>query len=593
MAEPQSEPAWRRCLAPVVAHLPRRAESGLRKARVAAHAARTAARRFDQTQAVTPEMPHPRLGLVERFDYRHIAGWVTDDAAELPARVTLHVNGLQVAATWAGEPSTHNVYAQARTFHFVLRDLWQYCCRADRVTVRLDGVPLPISRKGMFKSPPSRGAHSLDDLRAKLDDGFVFNQRGRLQLSKQLDTAWQAAVLSLYHRVSAVVAREFGHDPFLIYGSLLGYVREGGFIGHDVDFDAAYLSAHTDPALAAAELRDIALCLVDAGFEVECKVTALHIRDVSDPSLRIDLFHLLFDEHDTLQAPFGVVSSTPFPRSQWDGLVDGELGGHVVTVPASARALAAHIYGPAWQVPVAGFNWDRERRASYEPAHTLPEYREEVYWANFYARHELADGSSFFDAVSARDDVPSTVLDIGCGDGRDSFAFARRGSRVHGIDRSQVGIRHASQSATAAGLGDLLSFGAVDVADASHVRETIASLRSASGDGPVLFYARFFLHSIPEDVQETVLQALADSAIEGDMLAVEFRTEADAETKKVYGGHYRRYQDGAAFGRDLRERFGFADVRLEIESAGLAPYKDEDPIVYRVLALRAGAPSGA
>lgn len=102
----------------------------------------------------------------------------------------------------------------------------------------------------------------------------MFNQHGRLQLSKKLDTAWQAAVLDLYDGVSAVVRGDFGFDAFLAYGSLLGWVREGGFIGHDVDFDAAYLSEHTDPALAAAELRDIALRLIDAGFDVDCRHTA-------------------------------------------------------------------------------------------------------------------------------------------------------------------------------------------------------------------------------------------------------------------------------------------------------------------------------
>ena len=37
-------------------------------------------------------------------------------------------------------------------------------------------------------------------------------------------------------------ARELGYDVWFVYGSLLGAVREGGYIGHDIDFDAAYVS---------------------------------------------------------------------------------------------------------------------------------------------------------------------------------------------------------------------------------------------------------------------------------------------------------------------------------------------------------------
>ena len=77
---------------------------------------------------------------------------------------------------------------------------------------------------------------------------------------------------------------------------------------------------------------------------------------------------------------------------------------------------------------------------------------------------------------------------------------------------------------------------------------------------PVLFYMRFFLHSIPEDVQETLIGVISSCARPGDMLAAEFRTTEDASAKKVFGRHYRRFQDGPAFGGALRERHGFDPV---------------------------------
>jgi hypothetical protein len=81
------------------------------------------------------------------------------------------------------------------------------------------------------------------------------------------------------------------------------------------------------------------------------------------------------------------------------------------------------------------------------------------------------------------------------------------------------------------------------------------------------------------------MNAISDVSREGDFFAAEFRTEEDAETPKVYGGHYRRYQNGKAFGAALRETYGFA-VLHEEEGRGLSPFKGEDPVLYRVIAQR-------
>lgn len=47
---------------------------------------------------------------------------------------------------------------------------------------------------------------------------------------------------------------------------------------------------------------------------------------------------------------------------------------------------------------------------------------------------------------------PGTVLDLGCGQGRDALMFARAGHRVVGIDISAVGINQMREVARAEGL---------------------------------------------------------------------------------------------------------------------------------------------
>lgn len=48
--------------------------------------------------------------------------------------------------------------------------------------------------------------------------------------------------------------------------------------------------------------------------------------------------------------------------------------------------------------------------------------------------------------------LPGTLVDLGCGEGRDSIYFARRGYRVVGVDISSVGIRKAERRASRLGV---------------------------------------------------------------------------------------------------------------------------------------------
>jgi SAM-dependent methyltransferase len=211
--------------------------------------------------------------------------------------------------------------------------------------------------------------------------------------------------------------------------------------------------------------------------------------------------------------------------------------------------------------------------------------REEIYWANFYAHTHYDQGSTFFDFVNGRPDTPRTVVDIGCGDGRDSFAFGAAGRSVLGVDRSHVAVVHATKQAADMGLADRVRFRSVDVSDRAALSATLQEVVGSSPEAPVLFYLRFFLHSIPEDVQAGLLEVISDCARPGDMFAAEFRTDRDRARSKVHQKHYRRYQNGSAFVESLRKRYRF-EILHEQESAGLSPYGSEDPVLYRVVARR-------
>lgn len=210
---------------------------------------------------------------------------------------------------------------------------------------------------------------------------------------------------------------------------------------------------------------------------------------------------------------------------------------------------------------------------------------EAAYWAKFYEKHDFNEGSSFFEFINNLPDFPDMVIDIGCGQGRDSFAFALAGKQVYGLDRSDVGIRNASDKASSASL-DSLSFDTCDVSNIDELSARIAVARERVNGGEVCFYMRFFLHSIPEDTQDALLQTLASQAKPGDVFAAEFRTDKDEDHNRVFGDtHYRRYQNADDFSKRLQTEYGW-DIAFETESRGLSPYKDEDPTLYRVVATR-------
>ncbi|MGQ0463765.1 MAG: methyltransferase domain-containing protein [Sporichthyaceae bacterium] len=524
-------------------------------------------------------------GVVETFTKDAISGWVELPAGGKPVRITLHLEDLQVAGTWANDPIGRTGNAEIRGFRFVIKDIWNYAAVGERLTVRADGVPLPIAGVGAHVKATAAGRGTIGTLKRKLNSGHVFSRKGRLQLSKSLDEAWQTEVLDFYGKLRTTVKDALGLDLFVMYGSLLGAVREGGFIGHDDDFDvAAIVDASTGPE-AIEQLKKLAFALIDAGYDVEGRRTAVHVHHRDNPKLRIDIFHLYFDAAGVLQFAFGVAGNKDVTKESWQGLAEQTFGPSSVLVPVNGEAMCETVYGDGWRVPNPGFNWDTDRSKRARDAIVPLDDVEEIYWANFYAKVEYTSGSTFQEWVNGREGMTEHVVDIGCGDGRDSYAFGQAGRHVTGLDRSHIGVRHADKKAHDMGMYPRVQFQACDVGEADPLRGVLAGATERAGAAPITFYARFFLHSIPEDVQETLMTTVASVARSGDKFAAEFRTTADAELAKVHTKHYRRFQDGWAFGTALRERYGF-DVEFEVEDTGFSPYKDEDPVLYRVVATK-------
>ena len=237
-------------------------------------------------------------------------------------------------------------------------------------------------------------------------------------------------------RAIADLRDDVGIDAHVSYGCLLGAVRDGRMIGHDSDADLAYLSRHTHPA-------DI----VRESFRMERELRALGWKVVRMSGADLKLFLPLPDGRVVHVDVFGAfhVEGTFYQLGGRSGQLaargaDPRLDGD----PRGRRAGRAGRPGarcsssstaPSWRVPDPAFsNVDplaglrRHRRLDARRAHRRD--RLERALPQPTRPRSRGSGSAFAEWVANRMPGDATVVDLGCGTGRDSGWFARQGHRV-------------------------------------------------------------------------------------------------------------------------------------------------------------------
>ncbi|WP_298921276.1 class I SAM-dependent methyltransferase [uncultured Roseobacter sp.] len=214
-----------------------------------------------------------------------------------------------------------------------------------------------------------------------------------------------------------------------------------------------------------------------------------------------------------------------------------------------------------------------------EPVHGAPPDDRHAFWNQFYASSagswQLSLPSQFAAFVANEIDRQAHVVDIGCGNARDSFFFARHGFKVTGLDASEAAVALARKHAEIQGGGDV-EFFRTNLQD-DQVQRVLSNRRAKA----VCVYARFFLHAITEDEEDALIDALHNGCEPGDIVAFEYRTLADQETRKVAAPHFRRYLTSEELDKKMEQRHFLK--RYGIEGVGFAKYKSEDAVVARTI----------
>jgi len=218
--------------------------------------------------------------------------------------------------------------------------------------------------------------------------------------------------------------------------------------------------------------------------------------------------------------------------------------------------------------------------ANLEPRAVEDYDRDKDYWNDYYKSIEgkKVFPSDFAISVEKELSCNSHIMELGCGNGRDSLYFLEKGHSVVAIDGSNVAI-------------DILNDMTRDNKDALFVCDNFVKCRTLYQMKYDCIYSRFTLHAITEEQEDELLNNIKDALSEGGILCIEARTIHDdlfGKGKEIehnaffYNDHYRRFVDVEEFKNKLI-RIGFTIKHLE-ESNGFSKTEQSDPILMRCVA---------
>ena len=202
------------------------------------------------------------------------------------------------------------------------------------------------------------------------------------------------------------------------------------------------------------------------------------------------------------------------------------------------------------------------------------------HWDEYYKKDNIPDyPSPFAEYVANKLSNQQTILEVGCGNGRDAKFLASQGHLVTGLDRSGEAIELCKKLYSVESLE--FFFG------------TITDIAKINKKKYSLIYSRFVIHAMSLNEEIKTLNMSHKLLNKYGQFFVECRSINDPLSRKGdilsnterIEGHYRRFIILEEFKQRLVQ-VGFKIIKT-IESNGLAKFGKDDPVVIRIHAIKA------
>ena len=203
-----------------------------------------------------------------------------------------------------------------------------------------------------------------------------------------------------------------------------------------------------------------------------------------------------------------------------------------------------------------------------------------IYWNKYYNSKNNNNKPSNFALFVNKNYIKKNtfLIDVGAGDGRDSFYFRKKAKHVYSIDQSNIAIKKNKLKARRLGFKDV-----------TFKNLSSNHLKKIANKKVNFIYARFFIHAINEVNEDIFLKSIKKNFESNTLVSLEFRTTKDNLMKKGkklskyerLTDHYRRFIDTKKFVNKLK-KMNFKIIYKKT-SINLSKTKNDNPHLCRII----------
>tara|TARA_Y200000002_G_C22494521_1_gene584463 strand:- start:55 stop:696 length:642 start_codon:yes stop_codon:yes gene_type:complete len=203
-----------------------------------------------------------------------------------------------------------------------------------------------------------------------------------------------------------------------------------------------------------------------------------------------------------------------------------------------------------------------------------------IFWNKYYNSKDNNNKPSNFALFINKNYIKKDtfLLDVGAGDGRDSFYLRKKAKHVCSIDQSNIAINNNKLKARRLGFKNVT----FKNLSSNHLKK-IANKKFN------FIYARFFIHAINEVNEDIFLKSIKKDFESNTLVSFEFRTTKDNLMKKGkklskyerLTDHYRRFIDTNKFVKKLKKM----SFKIIYKKTGinLSKTKNDNPHLCRIV----------